>query len=198
MQYKAYPISVIDGTIGRALMENGQDNLFQSLKNGNGMYRVLAEFSVMATGVGYVSLSLSSLMKGYLPDPTKAATWEQAFLRGGAAGLLTDIFHDYKSNASTTKLLDLAGPTAGLVDDTYAYVKKMGEIPFKNDQTYHQGAALMTYLYLEKHFLPNFLFFKDAYQKLFHSAIVDKLDSQYARRMKNNLKKQHENDIKVF
>lgn len=198
MQYKAYPISVLDGTIGRALMENGQDNLFQSLKNGNGMYRMLAEFMVMSTGLGYVSYSIGKLVSGYLPDPRSAETWEQAFLRGGSAGLLGDLLHDYKSDASTTKLLDLAGPTAGLVDDTYAYLKKMSELPFKNDSTYHQGGALLTYLYLEKHFLPNLWFFKDAYQKLFHSAIVDKLDAQYGHRMKNNLKKQHENDIKVF
>jgi hypothetical protein len=118
-ELKAFPIAVIQKSIGREIYGRGSNTLAQALRNGNGEMLGVANLILWSTAFGYISMSAHDLVKGRSPrDPLNVKTWTAAAAQGGGAGIYGDfLFGEVRNRFGGGLISTLAGPTLGTVED---------------------------------------------------------------------------------
>lgn len=170
-QFKAFPIAILQKTVGRELYGRGYTpsrfgaragaDLIQALRNGNGEKLGFAQLMLWATLFGYGAMATKDLLKGREPrSPGDTKTWVAAMLQGGAMGIYGDFLFGENNRFGGGVIGSLAGPTAGSVegavdlwfrlrdgDDTAAATFRyaLSHTPFAN--LFYTRAA-MDYLFL--------------------------------------------------
>ncbi|PHR17888.1 MAG: hypothetical protein COA41_11360 [Sphingopyxis sp.] len=129
-QFKAFPIAVLQKTIGRELYGRGYTpsaygstpgkDLIQALRSGRGEGLGVAQLMVWTTIFGYGAMVAKDLLKGREPRPADdAKTWIAAMLQGGALGLYGDFLFGESNRFGGGVVESLAGPTLGRADDVH-------------------------------------------------------------------------------
>lgn len=126
-QFKAFPIAILQKTVGRELYGRGYTpsqlgsrpgaELIQALRNGNGEKLGFAQLMAWTTLFGYGAMATKDLLKGREPRPADdPKTWVAAMLQGGAMGLYGDFIFGENNRFGGGVIGSLAGPTAGSVE----------------------------------------------------------------------------------
>lgn len=117
--FRNYSVSFVNKAFGRY----AETDTFWSTPGGLarmpwGEKRQAAQLILAMTALGYVSMSLKQITKGQEPpDPTDRATWGQAFLQGGGAGIYGDFLTADFNRFGGGGLETLAGPVVGSASD---------------------------------------------------------------------------------
>lgn len=125
-QFKAFPVTVLQKGIGSQMFRNGVEfddmhkltSLGQGFKSGGvGTVKLMMAMSAF----GYVALTAKDFLKGRKPrDPMKGTTVRDAFLQGGAGGLLGDmLFNPVPSRVGGGFFGVAAGPALGDISATF-------------------------------------------------------------------------------
>jgi hypothetical protein len=120
--FKSFPVTISRKIAGREVYGGGSDSFKKFMMNDHkGKFR-LAQLIAMTTIGGYLSGVVKDAAKGRTPKPLVVdgePNWKainQAFLRGGGAGIYGDLlFTEYDRNY-TTFTGTLAGPVVGQLD----------------------------------------------------------------------------------
>lgn len=161
----------------------------KSLLEGKGANRMLGKYVLGMTAMGYVSIALKEMAKGNEPpDPSSPETIRDAMSRGGAFGIVGDIFlHDYSKIgvANTGPLEVAAGPAAGDV----AELLKMGRVvnlggmsEKERRQYYRESLKFLT----NKVPYQNLFYTQWAYDQLFRQTLLEAVDPGYRQRRERN------------
>ena len=119
MQFKTYSVSFVNKTLGRF----AEEDTFWKVPGGLarmpwGEKRQAAQMILAMTALGYLSMTMKDIAKGREPrDPMDPASWQQAFLQGGGAGIYGDFLSSDFNRFGGGGLETLAGPTAGMAGD---------------------------------------------------------------------------------
>lgn len=135
-QFKAFPIAVLQKSIGRELYGRGYmpsaygagfgRELIQSLRNGNGEKTGFAQLMLWTTLFGYGAMATKDMLKRREPrSPDDPKTWIAAMLQGGALGLYGDFLFGESNRFGGGLTQSLSGPTLGLIDSTYDLYARM-------------------------------------------------------------------------
>ena len=117
-QFKAFPISVIQKTMGREMLGRGADSVSGALRNGNGELLGLANVLFWTTMFGYGAMAAKDVLKGRTPrDPTDHKTIMAAMLQGGALGIYGDFLLGESNRFGRSMLETAAGPVLGTISD---------------------------------------------------------------------------------
>lgn len=118
-QFKNYSVSFVNKTLGRFAEADTFWQVPGALARMPwGEKRQAAQLILAMTALGYVSMSLKQITKGQEPpDPTDRATWGQAFLQGGGAGIYGDFLTADFNRFGGGGLETLAGPAVGTASD---------------------------------------------------------------------------------
>lgn len=118
MQFKSFPVAVLQRTWGRELHGRGADTRFGFLNNQHGEIKGLAQMILFTTLFGYGAMTAKDMLKGRSPrDPKDAKTWLAAALQGGALGIYGDFLFGERNRQGGGIVSSLAGPTAGTIDE---------------------------------------------------------------------------------
>lgn len=118
-QFKSFPLTMGSNFMRVALSdpERAARNFGDVLK-GRGDTPALVGMMASATAMGYVALMAKDFAVGKEPrDPTDPETWREAFIQGGAGGLVGDFFLGEYDKQYKSPLKDLAGPVLSQVVD---------------------------------------------------------------------------------
>lgn len=126
-QFKAFPIAILQKTVGRELYGRGYTpsrlgaipgaDLINALRNGNGEKLGFAQLMLWTTLFGYGAMASKDLLKGREPrSPTDTKTWVAAMLQGGALGIYGDFIFGENNRFGGGVIGSLAGPTAGSIE----------------------------------------------------------------------------------
>jgi hypothetical protein len=129
-QFKAFPVAVLQKSIGRELYGRGYKpsayganvgrELMQSMRSGNGEKLGFAQLILWTTLFGYGAMALKDIVKGREPRPADdPKTWVAAMLQGGALGLYGDFLFGEANRFGGGLTQSLSGPTLGLIDGGY-------------------------------------------------------------------------------
>lgn len=131
MQFKSFPIVVLQRSLGRELFGYGADTMGKAIKQAfvksNGERTGLPMFIMASAIAGYISMTTKQLLKGKTPrDFTEspeafAKVFFASLLQGGAFGLYGDFLFAEKSRLGGSFAESLLGPTASLAGDIYRY-----------------------------------------------------------------------------
>ena len=160
----------------------------------------MAENLCLSVGFGYMALAAHTIGKGEIPDPRKLDTWEKALWYGSFLGLYTDIIHTFGTSGQDV-IGAFLGPTASLINNTSNLIKGTAANAIdaaKGKSNHRMSTSAMWLKYLHDNLAPNIWFSKDAFDRMFYSSLMDKVDPHYARRLKKKLEKRDENNIKLF
>ena len=123
-QFKGFPITVMRKTLGRELYGYGAENLKEALLQGKGNLRGLAHLIVAMTVMGYVSLSVSDLVRGKKAREFIEGDWAHntkllmaSMAKGGGLGLYGDFLFGQFNRYGRSPTHTLLGPTLGQFDD---------------------------------------------------------------------------------
>lgn len=118
-QFKNYSVSFVNKAFGRFAEADTFWQVPGALARMPwGEKRQAAQLILAMTALGYVSMSLKQIAKGQEPpDPTDRATWGQAFLQGGGAGIYGDFLTADFNRFGGGGLETLAGPAVGSASD---------------------------------------------------------------------------------
>ena len=118
-QFKNYSVSFVNKAFGRFAEADTFWQVPGALARMPwGEKRQAAQLILAMTALGYVSMSLKQITKGQEPpDPTDRATWGQAFLQGGGAGIYGDFLTADFNRFGGGGLETLAGPAVGSASD---------------------------------------------------------------------------------
>lgn len=137
--FKSFPTTVMRKVIGREVYGHGSNTLMQWLQNDHkGKFR-LAQLIAMTTIGGYLSGVIKDAVRGRTPKPLTIdgeINWSvinDAFLRGGGAGILGDFLFTEYDQAYNSFTGAMAGPVFGQLDMASAAFSKAirGENPTK-------------------------------------------------------------------
>lgn len=137
MQFKSFPIAVMQKTIGREIYGRGSKGVGDILSNPGGHTQELAGLAhiiAMGTLFGYGAMVAKDLLKGREPrDPKQMKTWMAAAVQGGGFGLYGDfLFGDY-SRFGKSFVVSMLGPTASSIDDGVKLYGKIRDSAFSLD-----------------------------------------------------------------
>lgn len=117
-QFKAFPISVVQRTLGREVLGRGSDSVGRALRNGNGEMLGLVNVLFWTTMFGYGAMAAKDTLKGRTPrDPTDPKTIMAAMLQGGALGIYGDFLLGESNRFGRSMLETAAGPVLGTISD---------------------------------------------------------------------------------
>ncbi len=117
-QFKAFPIAMVQRTLGREILGRGADTVGQGLRGRNGELLGLANVLVATTLFGYAAMVLKDIAKGRTPrDPTDPKTMGAAMLQGGAWGIYGDFLLGESNRFGRSALETVAGPVLGTISD---------------------------------------------------------------------------------
>lgn len=140
MQFKAFPISLIQKVYGRTLYGKEKFGVSGAME--------VAHLVAVSTALGYVSMTVKDLIKGRTPrDPLDPTTIMAAMAQGGSLGIYGDYILGTSNRYGGSVVATAAGPFIGSVeqavdilmsirdgDDPSAKALKLvqGNIPFAN------------------------------------------------------------------
>lgn len=137
-QFKAFPVAVLQKSIGRELYGRGYkpsaygasirpgQELIQALRSGNGEKLGIAQLMLWTTLFGYGAMAIKDMVKGREPRPVDSpVTWIAAMLQGGAWGLYGDFLFGEANRFGGGLTQSLSGPTLGLIDGGYDLFARM-------------------------------------------------------------------------
>ena len=116
-QFKAFPIVVLQRSIGRQLYGRGANTMLEAVKGKGDLWNLAGTISTMVL-LGYLSSAAKDAASGRAPrDPRRLDTWANAALQSGAAGIYGDfLFGEMRNSYGQTPLGTFAGPGLGTVD----------------------------------------------------------------------------------
>lgn len=193
-QFKAFPIAVLQKSIGRELYGRGYKpsaygagagrELMQSMRSGKGEKLGLAQVMMWATLFGYGAMSLKDIVKGREPRPADdPKTWVAAMLQGGALGLYGDFLFGEANRFGGGLTQSLSGPTLGLIDGGYDLFARMRD----GDDT---AAAAVRYTIQNTPFA-NLFYTRAALDYLFLHSLQEALNPGALRRMERRIEKEN-------
>lgn len=189
MQFKSFPIAILQKTWGREVYGRGANTLGEALKNGNGEYQAMAQLFVWLTTFGFMAMTAKDLAKGRTPrDPLDPRAWTAAALQGGAMGILGDLlFGELKNRFGGGVVSTLAGPTAGTVDSVADVVGRIisGEDP--------SAQAFRTLINNTP--FANIFYFRMGMDALILNRVQETLSPGYMRRLERRLEKENEQEL---
>lgn len=116
-QFKAFPVVVLQKTLGRQLFGRGANTMLEGLAGKGDLWNLAGTIST-ATILGYLAMSAKDIASLRKPrDPSDPKTWAQAAMQGGALGIYGDfLFGEMRNSYGQTPIGSLLGPTIGNLD----------------------------------------------------------------------------------
>jgi len=184
MQFKSFPIAVVQKAVGREVYGRGANNLWQALRNGHGEMLGLAQLMVWTTLFGYGSMTAKDLLKGRTPrNPLSPTTWAAAMTQGGGAGIYGDFLLGESNRFGGGLIQTIAGPTFGTADDVYDLYTRL-----RNGD---DAAAQSFRLLINNTPFANLFYTRTALDYLFLYQIQEALNPGYLRRLERRVEKQN-------
>ncbi|WP_245851380.1 hypothetical protein [Pseudomonas segetis] len=193
-QFKAFPIAVLQKSIGRELYGRGYTpsaygagagkEIIQSLKNGGGEKTGVAQLMLWTTLFGYGAMATKDMLKGREPRPADdPKTWVAAMLQGGALGLYGDFLFGQANRFGGGLTQSLSGPTLGLIDGGYDLYARMRD---------GDDAAAASFRYaIQNTPFANLFYTRAAADYLFLYSVQEALNPGSLRRMERRIEKQN-------
>jgi hypothetical protein len=193
-QFKAFPVAVLQKSIGRELYGRGYKpsaygagvgrELMQSMRSGNGEKLGVAQLMLWTTLFGYGAMSLKDIVKGREPRPADdPKTWVAAMLQGGALGLYGDFLFGEANRFGGGLTQSLSGPTLGLIDGGYDLFARARD----GDDT---AAAAVRYTIQNTPFA-NLFYTRAALDYVFLHSLQEALNPGALRRMERRIEKEN-------
>lgn len=193
-QFKAFPVAVLQKSIGRELYGRGYKpsaygagvgrELMQSMRSGNGEKLGIAQLMLWTTLFGYGAMATKDLLKGREPRPADdPKTWVAAMLQGGALGLYGDFLFGEANRFGGGLTQSLSGPTLGLIDGGYDLFARARD----GDDT---AAAAVRYTIQNTPFA-NLFYTRAALDYLFLHSLQEALNPGSLRRMERRIEKEN-------
>lgn len=121
--FKSFPVTISRKILTREIYGRGSDTVLQWLRSDHKGKFQLAQLIAMTTIGGYLSGVVKDLLRGRTPKPlttdTDEINWKvvnEAFLRGGGAGIFGDFLFTEYDQAYSSATGVLAGPVFGQLD----------------------------------------------------------------------------------
>ena len=193
-QFKAFPVAVLQKSIGRELYGRGYKpsaygagvgrELMQSMRSGNGEKLVVAQLMLWTTLFGYGAMSLKDIVKGREPRPADdPKTWIAAMLQGGALGLYGDFLFGEANRFGGGLTQSLSGPTLGLIDGGYDLLARMRD---------GDDAAAASFRFaIQNTPFANLFYTRAAMDYLFLHSVQEALNPGALRRMERRIEKEN-------
>jgi hypothetical protein len=187
-QFKSFSVAMVQMVLGREVYGRGYDTLGEYLKNGRGDMLGLATYMALATGMGYVAMSVKDLIKGRNPrDPADPKTFFAAMAQGGGAGLYGDFLFGEYNRFGRSLTSSLAGPVLGQADtiaDLWTRVRNGGDL-----------AAVSFKALLDNTPFANLFYARIAMDYLFLYGIHESLNPGFLRRMERTIERQNNQEF---
>lgn len=193
-QFKAFPVAVLQKSIGRELYGRGYKpspyganvgrELMQSMRSGNGEKLGVAQLMLWTTLFGYGAMSLKDIGKGREPRPADdPKTWVAAMLQGGALGLYGDFLFGEANRFGGGLTQSLSGPTLGLIDGGYDLFARMRD---------GDDAAAASFRFaIQNTPFANLFYTRTAMDYLFLHSVQEALNPGALRRMERRIEKEN-------
>lgn len=193
-QFKAFPVAVLQKSIGRELYGRGYKpsaygagvgrELMQSMRSGNGEKLGVAQLMLWTTLFGYGAMSLKDIIKGREPRPADdPKTWVAAMLQGGALGLYGDFLFGEANRFGGGLTQSLSGPTLGLIDGGYDLFARMRD---------GDDAAAASFRFaIQNTPFANLFYTRTAMDYLFLHSVQEALNPGALRRMERRIEKEN-------
>ena len=193
-QFKAFPVAVLQKSIGRELYGRGYKpsaygagvgrELMQSMRSGNGEKLGIAQLMLWTTLFGYGAMATKDLIKGREPRPADdPKTWIAAMLQGGALGLYGDFLFGEANRFGGGLTQSLSGPTLGLIDGGYDLFARMRD---------GDDAAAASFRFaIQNTPFANLFYTRTAMDYLFLHSVQEALNPGALRRMERRIEKEN-------
>lgn len=193
-QFKAFPVAVLQKSIGRELYGRGYKpsaygagvgrELLQSMRSGNGEKLGVAQLMLWTTLFGYGAMALKDIVKGREPRPVDdPKTWVAAMLQGGALGLYGDFLFGEANRFGGGLTQSLSGPTLGLIDGGYDLFARMRD---------GDDAAAASFRFaIQNTPFANLFYTRTAMDYLFLHSVQEALNPGALRRMERRIEKEN-------
>ena len=193
-QFKAFPVAVLQKSIGRELYGRGYKpsaygagvgrELLQSMRSGNGEKLGVAQLMLWTTLFGYGAMALKDIVKGREPRPADdPKTWVAAMLQGGALGLYGDFLFGEANRFGGGLTQSLSGPTLGLIDGGYDLFARMRD---------GDDAAAASFRFaIQNTPFANLFYTRTAMDYLFLHSVQEALNPGALRRMERRIEKEN-------
>lgn len=193
-QFKAFPVAVLQKSIGRELYGRGYKpsayganvgrELMQSMRSGNGEKLGVAQLMLWTTLFGYGAMALKDIVKGREPRPADdPKTWIAAMLQGGALGLYGDFLFGESNRMGGGLTQSLSGPTLGLIDGGYDLFARMRD---------GDDAAAASFRFaIQNTPFANLFYTRTAMDYLFLHSVQEALNPGALRRMERRIEKEN-------
>ena len=193
-QFKAFPVAVLQKSIGRELYGRGYKpspyganvgrELMQSMRSGNGEKLGVAQLMLWTTLFGYGAMALKDIVKGREPRPVDdPKTWVAAMLQGGALGLYGDFLFGEANRFGGGLTQSLSGPTLGLIDGGYDLLARLRD----GDDT----AAASFRFAIQNTPFANLFYTRAALDYLILHSVQEGLNPGALRRMERRIEKEN-------
>lgn len=193
-QFKAFPVAVLQKSIGRELYGRGYKpspyganvgrELMQSMRSGNGEKLGVAQLMLWTTLFGYGAMSLKDIVKGREPRPADdPKTWVAAMLQGGALGLYGDFLFGEANRFGGGVISSSLGPAAGAIEGgiDLAYRMRDGD----------DAAAASFRFAIQNTPFANLFYTRTAMDYLFLHSVQEALNPGALRRMERRIEKEN-------
>lgn len=193
MQFKSFPIAVLQKPLGREIYGRGAGvdaqglkGFVQALTGKGGEMQGLTRLVIGTTIFGYLAMTAKDLAKGRTPrDPTDPKTWVAAMVQGGGAGIYGDfLFGETKSRFGQSALDTMLGPSFGTASSLVDLFGNAKEGSFK-------AARGLSFLVNNTPFA-NLFYTRLAADYLFLYGLRDSLAPGYARRVEKRAKRDND------
>lgn len=198
MQFKAFPITVSQKTLGRDIYGGGAKSLRDAIMKGEGDITSLVSIMVGGTILGYFALQAKEMAKGRQPrDPQDKEGISKlivaSMMQGGGAGIYGDFLFGEANRFGGGLLGTIAGPTAGDLEDFTQIMWKLRDTTFAGEPP-DVGAELTRFVSSNTPFL-NLFYTKAAMDYLFLYQLQEATNPGYLRRMERRMKRENNQEF---
>jgi hypothetical protein len=188
MQFKAFPLAMMQKTWQREIYGKGANSLSEALFKGKGDFRGMAHLLAMSTVFGYLAMTAKGYLKGReARDPTDPSTWLAAFLQGGGAGLYGDFLFGQATRHGQSAWGSFLGPTGGSIESLVDLYRRA----LNGDDTASQGLRFI----INHTPFANLFWARPALDYLFLYDLQEALNPGALRRMEAFTKKNNEQEF---
>jgi hypothetical protein len=183
-QFKAFPLSIVQKTLGREV------DYFKGPNKDISRGIVGLSAIIVTSGLlGYLSMTIKDLLKGRSPrDPTKLKSVMAAFLQGGGLGIYGDVlFNETRSGGDI--IGSIAGPVPLTAFDLVQAIKYgiRGEGGKAGRTAYRAVSSSIPFL--------NLFYLKTAFDYLIGYQIMETLSPGTLRRLERRMKRDYNQDF---
>ena len=183
-QFKAFPISIVQKTLGREV------DYFKGPNKDISRGIVGLSAIIVTSGLlGYLSMTIKDLLKGRSPrDPTKLKSVMAAFLQGGGLGIYGDVlFNETRSGGDI--IGSIAGPVPLTAFDLVQAIKYgiRGEGGKAGRTAYRAVSSSIPFL--------NLFYLKTAFDYLIGYQIMETMSPGTLRRLERRMKRDYNQDF---